>query len=525
MLEPAVNQPRPNEHEALESLARLLEVVGSTAPLSEQLNDLALYVERLAPHMRCSILLVDAVEKTLRVAAAPHLPDAYNAAIDGTAYGEGVGSCGTAAARRAMVVVADIEHSPLWVDFRDLARLHSLAACWSTPVIDTHGELLGTFAMYYDTPREPTAAELAVLRVAGPVAAVVVERHRDALRLRESEERFASVFEFAAIGMALVSPGGRWLRVNHALCRIVGYSSDELLRLGYQSITHPDDLTADLHFERALLEGKRAYYDLEKRYFHRDGHTIWILLSVSLVREASGAPLYFIAQIQDISDRKRLEEDLSELTSSEQQQLGRDLHDGLGQELTGLALMARAFATRAERSGSPLAADAGALSDIAMTAVASCRDIVRGVSPLTENKGGLVEGIRHLVDRASTLGGQRTDFKAFADVPLSLNWYSRNQLYRIAQEALNNAVQHSSAKNIEVQLSAHAGSVRLTIEDDGRGLPEYVLKRGGFGIDTMRYRAAAIHARFSIESKPGGGTLVLCDCPLPVIRAVSNGMA
>jgi signal transduction histidine kinase len=159
-----------------------------------------------------------------------------------------------------------------------------------------------------------------------------------------------------------------------------------------------------------------------------------------------------------------------------------------------------------------------------MTAVASCRDIVRGVSPLTESKGGLVEGLRNLVERAGALGDQKTDFKAFADVPLSLNWYSRNQLYRIAQEALHNAVQHSFAKHIEVRLSAHAGSVRLTIEDDGRGVPEYARQRGGFGIDTMRFRAAAIHARFSIEPRPGGGTVVACDCPLPVIRAVANGI-
>ena len=512
------------EGDGLEFLARLLEAVGSTAPLSAQLNDLALYVERLAPNMRCSILLVDAIQKTLNVAAAPHLPDAYNAAIDGTEYGEGVGSCGTAAARRAMVVVADIQQSPLWRDFNELAQAHGLAACWSTPVIDSRGELLGTFAMYYDTPREPTASELGVLRVAGPLAAIVIQRHRDAMRLRESEERFASVFEFAAIGMALVSPEGRWLRVNQALCRIVGYTAEELLGSGYQALTHPDDLGADAHFERELLQGIRSYYQWEKRYFHKDGHTVWISLSVSLMRGLDRAPLYFIAQIQDISDRKRLEAELGDLTSFEQQQLGRNLHDGLGQELTGLSLLARAFATRADRLGSPLAADAAALSDIAMTAVATCRDIVRGVSPLTESKGGLAEGIRHLVERVSALGDQQVRFNAYADVPLSLNWYSRNQLYRIVQESLNNAVQHSNAKNIMVELSANAGSVRLCIEDDGQGIPQSVLERGGFGIDTMRYRAAAIHARFSIGPRQGGGTAVICDCPLPVIRAVANSL-
>jgi PAS domain S-box-containing protein len=513
-----------SEGDGLEFLARLLEVVGSTAPLSAQLNDLALYVERLAPNMRCSILLVDAIEKTLHVAAAPHLPDAYNAGIDGNAYGEGSGSCGTAASRRAMVVVADIQQSPLWRDYSELAQTHGLAACWSTPVLDARGELLGTFAMYYDTPREPTASELGVLRVAGPLAAVVIQRHRDAMRLRESEERFASVFEFAPIGMALVSPEGRWLRVNQALCRIVGYTPEELLSSGYQALTHPDDLDTDLQVVQELIQGTRSYYHWEKRYFHKDGHTVWIALSVSLLRRADREPLYFIAQIQDISDRKRMEADLSDLTSFEQQQLGRDLHDGLGQELTGLSLLARAFATRAERLASPLAADAAALADIAMTAVSTCRDIVRGVSPLTESKGGLAVGIRHLVERLSALGDPRVRFKAFADVPLTLNWYSRNQLYRIVQEALNNAVQHSNAKHIEVELFANAGSVRLCIEDDGEGVPQTALKHGGFGIDTMRYRAAAIHARISISPRAGGGTVVTCDCPLPAIRAVANSL-
>ena len=180
--------------ESLDSVSRLLEVVGSRSPLSAQLNVLALYVDQLARNMRCSILLADALAGTLHFGAAPHLPDAYNRAIDGAAFGEGAGSCGTAAHRRSLVVVSDIQQSPLWRDYRDLARAHGLAACWSTPVVGDGGDLLGTFAMYYSEPREPTAAELNVLRIAGPLAAIIIQRHRDAHRLRESEQRFGSVF-------------------------------------------------------------------------------------------------------------------------------------------------------------------------------------------------------------------------------------------------------------------------------------------------------------------------------------------
>jgi GAF domain-containing protein len=194
------DEPRLGDRDTLDAVARLVELVGSGKPLSTQLNNLALFVERLSPNMRCSIHLLDPKKGTLHCGAAPHLPDAYNAAIEGIAFGEGVGSCGTAAARRALVIVSDIQRSPLWEGYQDLARVHDLAACWSAPVIDDQGELLGTFAMYYSEPREPTAADLNILRIAGPLAAVVIQRHRDAHRLRESEERFRSAFDLAAIG-------------------------------------------------------------------------------------------------------------------------------------------------------------------------------------------------------------------------------------------------------------------------------------------------------------------------------------
>jgi len=129
-------------------------------------------------------------------------------------------------------------------------------------------------------------------------------------RLRESEERFRGAFEFAAIGMALVAPDGRWLRVNRSLCRIVGYSPEELMATDFQTITHPDDLETDVGYVRQMLDGSLSHYDMEKRYFHKDGHIIWILLSVSLVRDAAGRPLYFVSQIQDITAQRQLTVDL-----------------------------------------------------------------------------------------------------------------------------------------------------------------------------------------------------------------------
>ncbi len=139
-----------------------------------------------------------------------------------------------------------------------------------------------------------------------------LERHEDALR--ESQERFSNAFEFAAIGMALVSPEGRWLKVNRSLCDFLGYSKDEMLARTFQDLTHPEDVAASLAPFRRLLAGDLSTYQLRKRYLHKGGGVIWAQLTVSIVREKEGLPLYVIAQVQDITESKRAGETLHEMS-------------------------------------------------------------------------------------------------------------------------------------------------------------------------------------------------------------------
>lgn len=132
-------------------------------------------------------------------------------------------------------------------------------------------------------------------------------------KLRESEVRFRLAFEDAATGEALVSPDGRFIKVNRSLCEIVGYSEAELLQKTFQEITHPDDLDLDLNYVRQMLAGEIRTYQMEKRYLQASSRWIWILLSVSLVKDIEDKPLYFIAQIQDINQRKQAEAKLNAL--------------------------------------------------------------------------------------------------------------------------------------------------------------------------------------------------------------------
>jgi PAS domain S-box-containing protein len=135
----------------------------------------------------------------------------------------------------------------------------------------------------------------------------ITERKRAEETLRENEERFRATFEQAAVGIAHVAPDGRWLRVNQRLCDIVGYSREELTRLTFQDITHPDDLDADLQYVRQMLADEIASYSMEKRYVRKNGRHVWINLTVALLRDATGQPKYFISVVEDITARKLAE--------------------------------------------------------------------------------------------------------------------------------------------------------------------------------------------------------------------------
>jgi PAS domain S-box-containing protein len=143
-------------------------------------------------------------------------------------------------------------------------------------------------------------------------AIVTTNLRRPYMKIEKTEKLFKDTFEQAAVGIAHVAPDGRWLRVNQRLSDIVGYTRHEMLSLNFQDITYPEDLDADLKHVAQLLSGEIDSYSMEKRYCHKDGSIVWINLTVSLVRDASGRPKYFISVIEDIAERKRAEKALRE---------------------------------------------------------------------------------------------------------------------------------------------------------------------------------------------------------------------
>jgi diguanylate cyclase (GGDEF)-like protein/PAS domain S-box-containing protein len=166
-----------------------------------------------------------------------------------------------------------------------------------------------TYRMYLKNVENSAAQAEQAQRHVEELSSHIIEQERIKAALQESEAHFRSAFDHAA-GMALVTPDGRWLKINRSLCEIIGYSEKELLATNFQAITHRDDLNAVLTNINHLLEGKRSTCQLEKRYVHKRGHAVWVLWSASVVRDVSSRSMHLIFQVQNITDRKRAEEQL-----------------------------------------------------------------------------------------------------------------------------------------------------------------------------------------------------------------------
>jgi diguanylate cyclase (GGDEF)-like protein/PAS domain S-box-containing protein len=216
-----------------------------------------------------------------------------------------------------------------------IAGLHSYLRTGEARVVGGTTELVGLRKDGSEFPIEMSLGEILEggERMFTGVIRDVTERKRTEDALREARDRFRSIFDHAPIGVAVVSLKGRYLQVNRSLCEILGYTEEELQALTWQEITHPDDLAASSDYARRIVEGEFPRYHLDKRFLHADGHTVWASLNVSVVRDAEGEPLYFVSQIQDVTERKRAE---SALRESEQRFRGSFESAATGMALVGI---------------------------------------------------------------------------------------------------------------------------------------------------------------------------------------------
>ncbi|HZX31388.1 MAG TPA: PAS domain S-box protein [Rhodocyclaceae bacterium] len=402
---------------------------------------------------------------------------------------------------------------------------------------------------------------------AGAVGGIVIAAE-DITDLKHSQEalyrsqvRFQALFEQAAVGIARVALDGTWLEVNDALCAIVGYEREEMLKMGFPDITHTPDLAADLTLYEKLMAGQIPSYTLEKRYIRKDGSLVWVNLTGSLVRDSCGEPDYFIAVVEDIHDRKEaeaalenarkvhlehLEQLVAERTAAlqeahdlleqrvaertvqvrrlaaevtfaeerERQALARDLHDGLVQLLHVAKLKLGLLGREAlPPRGKALAGDLGS---IVGDACREARSLTSQLSPPVLSTLGLPAALRWLCGEIHESYGLEVVCGAeIADPGISPSQSAI--LFRAARELLINAAKHSGSRTAAVDLFREDDAVVMAVEDAGRGIrtPEEALAgTKGFGLASVRERMHFLGGSMDLDFPPGGGLRIVLRMPV-----------
>ncbi len=307
------------------------------------------------------------------------------------------------------------------------------------------------------------------------------------------------------IGEAYVSP-----QIEAAL----GFSQSEWLEdpvRWYQQI-HPDDkMRWSVEAAEMFLSGKplRSSY----RVIARDGKTLWFQCEAKMIRREDGRPWFIHGVGFDITERKSLEEAILEISSTEQRRIAQDLHDGLGQHLTGIAFMSKVLEEKLCDKSLPEAGEAAKIVKMVNQAIENTRQLARGLHPVAAEPLGLMSALKRWAGEVEELFHIRCSFRCTKPLPIR-DPNLATHLYRIAQEAVNNAIRHGKSKNIVVGLSGKHGAGTLIIKDDGEGFPKEQVGQPGVGLSIMNYRADMVGGSVKVQPNEDRGITVTCVFPI-----------
>jgi PAS domain S-box-containing protein len=343
------------------------------------------------------------------------------------------------------------------------------------------------------------------------ITALLAERDSASLELLRAEQRYAQIFNGSPQPLWVYSRDTlRFLLVNAAAVHQYGWSREELMSRTVD-ILSPDAKRRVLPASQdATLTPGLSPEPFETQHVTKDGRLLEVEVWTQSI-DCGGLPGELVFAV-DVTERRAFGQALMEAIGGEQRRIAQEMHDGLGQELTGLALSVRALANRAQKERDVISFDLDQLALLATSCIQDAHRIVQGLSPLTNADGNLDAALESLAQRSS-LSGTRVRFRSRHDAPPVVDLKVRNHLYRIAQEAVQNSLKHSGARNIEIELWWRQSDLVLSIVDDGQGLAADADIRSGLGMRTMRFRASAIGGKLSITRGANGGNSVVCDVP------------
>ncbi len=357
-----------------------------------------------------------------------------------------------------------------------------------------------------------TKAEL-LARLQALESAVPAATDRAAAELRDTNERLRAILETAVEGIITIDERGIIESFNRAAERIFGYSASEVLGKNVNVLMpSPYRQEHDGYMANYRRTGHARIIGIGREVVgqRKDGSEFPMDLAVSEVRLADRR--IFTGFVRDVSERKRLERQILEISDREQHRIGQDLHDGLCQQLAGIELMSQVLERKLAASSPTNAERVAELGGHVRAAIVQARQLAHGLSPVTLESEGLMSALQELANNSQKLFRVTCTF--ICDPPVLVHDQAvATHLYRIAQEAVSNAIKHGKARHVTLSLKNAGGRNVLMIKDDGVGLPRVLPTGKGMGLHIMQYRARMIGGAAMVERDLDGGTSVICSTP------------
>lgn len=333
---------------------------------------------------------------------------------------------------------------------------------------------------------------------------------RAATQLRETQAR---MFELLHEGVVVVDAQNLIRMANPAFERMFGFPGGGAVDTPIDALIAQSGLGRGPFDPHSSGEGGEppSLAPVEFKCRRRDGST-FEAACVATVTHLNGAT-HRLAVFTDVTERRQLEREILEIAGREQLRIGSDLHDGLGQDLTGVALMLRSVVAQLRKENSSARADVEDIISLVNGAIESTRAMARGLAPVGADRGGLIAGLQSMAVRGMERYGVRAHFNTSLKEPLTLDDGAATHLYRIAQEAFTNAIRHGRVTQVTIELATAEGTLTLSVQDNGRGFDERNARTNGLGLKLMRYRAQMLGGDVTISNDKSGGVVVRCTCP------------
>jgi PAS domain S-box-containing protein len=439
---------------------------------------------------------------------------------------EGPSACSRALRGAERVIIEDVNADPAYAPLRVMAQAAGYRAVQSTPLMSRDGAVLGMISTHFRTPHGFGEQTLQRLDLYARKAADFIERcgtdeavtrlnhslAEQTRAVREREERLQVTLDTIADAVVTIDQQGIIRSINAGTERMFGYRADELIGQNVKMLMPaPYRDEHDGYLERYRRTGERHMIGIgrEVQGRRKDGSLFPLDLMVSEFE--FGGEKRCAGVLRDLTDRKTLERQVLEVATLEQQRIGQELHDTAAQDLTALGMLAR---TLEEALKAGPVADlniATKLADGVKKVLSRVRAVCRGLIRVEVDAQGLMVALQDLAAQTAELSGVNCICECEEPVQIADN-QTATQLHYIAREAVTNALKHAQAQNISIRLQDEGGSVTLSVEDDGVGIPEPLPDTAGLGLKIMRYRAGLINAHLSISRGDGRGTVVTCTC-------------